>query len=262
MSVGDGSGGGKRELRHKNPHIITVAVLQKKPNKEDALLILKDIAHQVSYLMKEYKFKVGTLVEFYPKNKRLLGMNVNYGTKVMLRLRNPNDEFQFLSRESILGTMLHELTHNLFGPHDKKFYDKLDELNSRQWVFEQQGLFDTFLGHGRKLGGIGLRDYNKETVRQRRNQNKKYSRGKKLGTLDTPDSITNVKDKTPREMAAIAAERRQKDSRWCGDSHNTTIEIPSQEELLEVIIIDNEEDDYAHISISDHEKIPEVIDLT
>lgn len=109
----------------KNEHIDKVAVMQKKPNRDYALEILKDIAHRVSYLMREYKFKVGQLVEFYPKNKRLLGMNVNRGAKIMLRLRDPFNEEVFLSREAVLGTMLHELTHNVYGPHNALFYKKL-----------------------------------------------------------------------------------------------------------------------------------------
>ncbi|CCC68803.1 hypothetical protein NCAS_0B07190 [Naumovozyma castellii] len=229
---------------HENPHITKVAVLQRKPNNEYALQILQDITKQVSYLMKEEKFKVQTLVEFYPKDKRLLGMNVNAGQKIMLRLRTPGDEFQFLNREAILGTMLHELTHNLFGPHDRRFYEKLDQLSARQWVIEQQGLFDTFLGSGRRLGGSTRTLSNNRRVRSIIGRSGK-GRGRKLGTITNRPSST-FEGKTPREMAAVAAERRYNDDKWCGEKNNLENKKklePNQDDLREETIIILDDDD-------------------
>lgn len=216
-------------VQKKNPHIGRIASLQRKPNKDDALALLEDTAHRVSYLMRENKFKVGELVEFYPRDKRLLGMNVNGGAKIMLRLRHPNDESQFLARESILGTMLHELTHNLFGPHDAKFYRKLDELSGTQWVIEQRGLFDSFVGRGRRLGC---------TPRSRIPPTER-----RLGTIDVVSS--NNRDKSPRRMAAAAAEKRARDTMWCGDSKRNKHVEPDAAEL-EYIILDDEDKDQAH----------------
>lgn len=236
---------------HKNPHVAKVAVLQKKPGKEDALRLLKHIAHSISYIMKENGFKVGSLVEFYPRDRRLLGMNVNRGMKIMLRLRNASDEFQFLPRESIMGTALHELTHNVFGPHDNRFYAKLDELIGRQWVIEQRGLYDTFLGQGRRLGGTQGREI--ELNRKQRGQVVR-SRGVRLGS-----HAGEASNRTPREMAALAAQRRADDSKWCGEAKQGKIEQPSDEDL-EVITIDDEESD----SCSKGNKCGdiEIIDLT
>lgn len=236
---------------HNNPHVSKVAVLQRKPNKEDALQLLKDIARSISYIMKENGFKVGSLVEFYPRDKRLLGMNVNRGMKIMLRLRNASDEFQFLPRESIMGTALHELTHNLFGPHDNKFYAKLDELMGRQWVIEQQGLYDTFLGHGRRLGGSQRRQ-----IESNRNQKRQVikSRGIKLGSLTGERS-----NRTPREMAALAAQRRAEDSRWCGEDKQNRIDQPSDSDL-EIVTIDDDED--VGGSATHKTDAIEIIDLT
>ena len=36
----------------------------------------------------------------------------------------------FLPYESVLGTMLHELCHNVYGPHDAKFYKLLDTITA------------------------------------------------------------------------------------------------------------------------------------
>lgn len=230
---------------HANPHIQKVAVLQRKPSRDDALSLLKETAKRVSYIMKENKFRVGMLVEFCPKDKRLLGMNMNRGAKILLRLRNPNDEFRFLPMECIMGTMLHELTHNLHGSHDNRFYSKLDDLTARQWVIEQQGLFDTFLGQGRRLGGSTRPSPSHQVQLQKRPTR---SRGRKLGGSRAPRG-------TPREMAALAAQRRAKDSRSCGDSNNY------QYEQEDVIIIDEGKNDE---NIPERRTKPELelIDLT
>ncbi|CAR29301.1 hypothetical protein ZYGR_0Z02240 [Zygosaccharomyces rouxii] len=229
---------------HANPHIQRVAVLQRKPSRDDALSLLKEIAKRVSYLMKENKFRVGMLVEFCPRDKRLLGMNVNRGTKILLRLRNPNDEFRFLPMESIMGTMLHELTHNLHGPHDNRFYAKLDDLLARQWVIEQQGLFDTFLGQGSRLGGSTRLPPLQQQLQKRPTR----SRGRKLGGSRAPRG-------TPREMAALAAQRRAQDSRSCGDASSY------QHEQEDVIIIDEGRNGENKLELEPKPKL-EVIDLT
>ncbi|AQZ16993.1 WSS1 (YHR134W) [Zygosaccharomyces parabailii] len=224
-----------------NPHVQNIAVLQRKPLRDQALGLLKDIAQHVSYLMKENRFRVGLLVEFYPRDKRLLGMNMNRGYKIMLRLRSPNDEFQFLPRESIIGTMLHELTHNLHGAHDNRFYAKLDDLMARQWVIEQQGLFDTFLGEGRRLGGTAVAARERQvSLKQRRGRAR--SRGRKLG------GSSSGRNGSPREMAALAADRRARDSRTCADANA----YDSDEEDL--VVIDE--------SAPRPEPVIEVIDLT
>ncbi|EJS43484.1 wss1p [Saccharomyces arboricola H-6] len=252
--------GSRETATHKNPHIQKVAVLQRKPNREDALNLLKEIAHRVSFLMKENNFKVVSLVEFYPHDQRLLGMNVNRGSKVMLRLRCPTDEFQFLPMESIMGTMLHELTHNLFGAHDKKFYDKLDELMGRQWVIEQRGLYDMFLGSGQRLGGtpnIRSNRYPMTGISTNMGIVRKRGKGVKLGTLSPDSTPTTHRGRSPREMAALAAERRYKDDRWCGENKSNKDQIISDnnDNLLELVVLDDEQDLPGDTNI-------EVIDLT
>ena len=227
----------------KNVHIGSLAVMQKKPNKDYALSILKDIAHRVSYLMREHKFKVDQLVEFYPKNKRLLGMNVNRGAKIMLRLRQPFNEEEFLPREDILGTMLHELTHNVYGPHNALFYKKLDELTARTWVIESQGLYDGFIGRGRKLG---VKPAGRTPPRR-------------LGTSGG-HSVGSIKSAS--EMAALAAQKRAFDAQWCASSSSTATPKPQD---LQVIEIDSDGGDFIGRPKVKPERKPEpieVIDLT
>ncbi|AET40767.1 metalloendopeptidase WSS1 Ecym_6392 [Eremothecium cymbalariae DBVPG len=206
-----------------NQHINNLAVLQGKPRKEDALSLLMEMVHRVSYLMKEERFTVGQLVEFYPNEGRLLGMNVNHGSKIMLRLREATDETRFLPRDSILETMLHELTHNLFGKHDKRFYSKLDDLRGRQWVIEQRGLYDSFIGKGRALG---VRPGSKLPIRTRH--------------ICSSALVGSAKgsNNTPREMAAQAAEERAYNNRGCGYLSGVSGLEPTSEELDFIVVSD------------------------
>ena len=56
----------------------------------------------------------------------LLGLNVNGGQEIKLRLRT-DDLLGFRNYNKIRDTLVHELTHNVWGDHDNKF----KELNSR-----------------------------------------------------------------------------------------------------------------------------------
>ncbi|CDO96603.1 unnamed protein product [Kluyveromyces dobzhanskii CBS 2104] len=239
----------------RNPLIESIAVLQSKSGKEDALDILKRVAHNVSYLMKEENFKVKQLVEFYPRDRSLLGMNVNKGMKIMLRLRDPADEYRFLPIESIMGTMLHELTHNLHGPHDQIFYQKLDHLSGRQWTIAQLGLYNSFIGSGNKLG----RKHGGSVIVDR---TFRRGKGRKLG--GTRIANVGTPKRSAREMAAVAAEKRAADNKICRVASETAQFAPLQEDLVIEIL----EDDYnirndksSSTRHSTSEKV-EIIDLT
>lgn len=56
----------------------------------------------------------------------LLGLNVNAGQEIKLRLRT-NDMLGFRKYYRIRETLVHELTHNVWHDHDNNF----KELNSR-----------------------------------------------------------------------------------------------------------------------------------
>jgi hypothetical protein len=63
----------------------------------------------------------------------LLGLNVNRGQKISLRLFSPSGAptaVTALPFESVLDTMLHELAHMEVGPHDKAFHDLWDALRA------------------------------------------------------------------------------------------------------------------------------------
>lgn len=250
---------------NKNPHINTITFLKNKPNSKYAFEILKDINNSIALLMNENGLKVSILSEFYPKQNNLLGLNINHGYKIMLRLRQPFDDSRFLSRDEIMNTMIHELTHNKIGPHNNKFKKLMNEWCGRQYVIETLGLTYNFLGQGQRLGGKKVDG--KYNIRQQRisclqnesiNKDKDNIHPQKLG-------VSNKIGKqrlSPREMAAKAAiERLQKKStrqflpiaKNNADENVNVEEILSQHHLMEsqvedIIIIDSdscEEDEKA-----------------
>lgn len=81
---------------------------RRRPRESEALLMLRKIASLVKPIMRQRAWRVGTLCEFYPNQRNLLGLNVNTGQKICLRLRYPSDQRQFLPLEQVVDTMLHE----------------------------------------------------------------------------------------------------------------------------------------------------------
>lgn len=60
------------------------------------------------------------------------GLNIGGGggttKEIKLRVCKPGSE-AFIDYDFIVGTMLHELCHNVHGPHDAKFYKLLDTIS-------------------------------------------------------------------------------------------------------------------------------------
>ena len=73
------------------------------------------------------------------------GLNINGGggktSQIKIRLRPHGSDNVFLPYESLLGTMLHELVHNVRGPHDAFFYKLLDEI-TEVWIVPPSNLPD------------------------------------------------------------------------------------------------------------------------
>lgn len=74
----------------------------------DALRLLERIAVQVQPVMRARRWHVPSLQEFFPPNPNLLGINVNAGKLIRIRLRPSHAPDAFLPYEDLLGTMLHE----------------------------------------------------------------------------------------------------------------------------------------------------------
>lgn len=79
-----------------------------RPRAAEALVMLQKIASLVKPIMRQRGWTVGVLSEFWPDEQQLLGLNVNRGHRICLRLRYAVDERQFLPLLEVTDTMLHE----------------------------------------------------------------------------------------------------------------------------------------------------------
>jgi hypothetical protein len=78
--------------------------------------------------MKKHKWSVGILQELSPADATILGLNSNKGQSISLRLRT-NDMEGFRHYPEIRKVLLHELAHNVWGPHDENFHRLNRQLN-------------------------------------------------------------------------------------------------------------------------------------
>lgn len=125
-----------------------------RPRASEALLTLRKVASLVKPIMRQRSWRVGTLTEFWPPEKNLLGLNWNKGQKICLRLRYPYDERQFIPLEEVVDTMLHELCHIVHGPHDQPFHTLWNQLRDEHEALIRMGYTgEGFLSEGRTLGG-------------------------------------------------------------------------------------------------------------
>lgn len=207
-------------------------------NRAAALDTLTRIANQVEPIMHQRHWKVGLLVEFFPKDRQLLGLNVNHGMKVCVRLRPYNDPESFLDYDSILGTLLHELVHIVRGPHDAQFYKLLDELRSECDYLIFKGIHSLapqpFTGKGVVLAPSST------TVPRHQARDAAARAAQRRLQLTHPASTLGgdtslYKTNLPRKMAAEAAIRRAEDNKWCGEEH---ADVDNQNEEDAIICTD------------------------
>ena len=211
-----------------------VCPLKKMPNPEKATQYLNNLVKATANIMLKRKWKVKVLKEFYPTNDNLLGMNVNRGASICIRLRSPHDRNVFLEWHDILGTMCHELAHMVISPHNAEFYKLWDQI-ADEVAMESSGMIGfgnranngtsssssviPFSGNSTALGGgkVVPRERMSEVAAQAAIKRQKLSTnssgsGQKLG------GIHSGKHLSPTELArlaAIAAERRIIDDKWC-----------------------------------------------
>ncbi|KAK0863357.1 hypothetical protein LTR87_016215 [Friedmanniomyces endolithicus] len=104
------------ELRESESLFNSYEHLQGLQRGDAALKMLRQIASLVKPIMRKRGWTVQILAEFLPPEQNLLGLNVNKGYKICLRLRYHNNPDLFLPTEQVVDTMLHELSHNQLPP--------------------------------------------------------------------------------------------------------------------------------------------------
>lgn len=83
---------------------------------------LEDVVRLFQPIMQEHNLYVEQIMEIDPEDEgRLHGANSGQGNKIVLSLKTA-------PWHMVLDTMLHELSHNRHGPHDRHFYLFWNEL--------------------------------------------------------------------------------------------------------------------------------------
>ncbi|KAI5950191.1 hypothetical protein CANMA_005381 [Candida margitis] len=226
-----------------------IGSLMRYPDRDYANSILHDAVKQLAPLIHEYNFKIGLLCEMFPKSENLLGLNVNKGQKIMLRLRYHHNERSFLPMSDIIGTFLHELTHNIHGKHDKDFYDYLSKLEKRFDEMRYGNVRSNYRCEENRLG-LGRLQAGVVDVRAKRIATLTKA-GFKAETKILGSASKIDKPSSPREAMLAAALQRLEDSKRCHSDRNQQSEAPDEKEL-EIVELD---DDFESGSDSDVEVI-------
>ncbi|KAJ7157090.1 WLM domain-containing protein [Mycena filopes] len=200
-------------------YVLEFTHLKGRPKEDQALAMLQRIASLVKPIMRKYGWNLPLLAEFFPANDNLLGMNVNAGQKILVRLRPARAPETFYEEEELVQTMLHELTHNVHGPHDEKFYKFLSVLQDEYDALQRSGYSgEGFFSKGNRVGIGASHDLPPhmakakalEAAEKRRKGQLAIGSGGRLGGRNDTANLT------PRQLAARAAERRARDEKECG----------------------------------------------
>lgn len=109
------------------------------PNPIQARSILTKLANDpaIVHIMRAHKFSVGLLTELAPhEHPGLLGLNVNAGQSILLRVRT--DAYDgFRNYPELRRVLCHELTHNVYGGHADDFKTLNSQLNREVAEFER-----------------------------------------------------------------------------------------------------------------------------
>ena len=219
--------------------------IAKLPKSNEAKLLLEKIRNTVEPVMKRKKWTVKVLAEFYPDQPGLLGMNVNRGQKILIRLRKSENVNDFFPWEHLIGTMIHELTHMQIGPHSSDFYKLMDEIADEvdndmvSGITAGASVSTVFQGQGYKLGGnntmsssqlISSRQSKTQLAAEaalKRLNHQKYTSGSGKTLSDVWSTEKILTKEELRCRAAAAAQRRLQDDVSCRNSDHSNNLISS-----------------------------------
>jgi hypothetical protein len=131
------------------------------PNPERSLKFLERLRDDagIKAAMRTHKFSVPLLTEMDPAmhtthESRTLGLNRNQGEVIELRLRT--DAYDgYRDYKTIRKTLCHELAHNVWGPHDRNFWNLCKQI-------EREVDRDDWKSGGRSVGNEEYYDPSEE----------------------------------------------------------------------------------------------------
>ncbi|KAK4498805.1 hypothetical protein PRZ48_009315 [Zasmidium cellare] len=222
------------QLREHESLFTSYEHLQGLPRADAALTMLRKVASLVKPIMRKRGWRVQVLAEFLPPEQNLLGLNINKGYKICIRLRYHNNPDLFLPLEQVVDTMLHELSHNVWGEHDSNFHKLWDELRDEHEALVRKGYTgEGFLGEGKKLGGTGyarppplheMRQRARASAEKRKTQaTLGNGSGQRLG--GTP---LHAYGRDVREVIADQVSRRNTINKGCGSGRSDATQLAEQ----------------------------------
>ncbi|POM68281.1 Neutral zinc metallopeptidase, Zn-binding site [Phytophthora palmivora] len=202
-----------------------IKALVRQSRRAEAQQLLERLTVAILPILTQKRFRVRRLLEFFPKDGALLGMNVNRGAKIYIRLRPKQTPETFYPYEALLETLLHELTHMVHGPHNQAFYRYLDDLKHEMESLMMRGLVGeegakfVDAGTGQRLGGnnvgVPIRLAAVLAVKRRKQYNSLLGgeTSRRLGSARPSNEVLNPQ--TLRRKVLEAAERRRRDNEHC-----------------------------------------------
>ena len=211
-------------------HFGEYGVLQHLPRKDQALQIIKKAASMVKPIMRKRGWRVGVLEEFLPDEANLLGLNINRTQRILIRLRYHNDPSLFRPWEDIMDTLLHELCHIVWGPHDHKFHGLWNELRDEHMSLVRKGYSgEGFLTKGQKLGGARVpvdelrrRARAAAEARSKLSKTREPSHGNRVGGKPV------LRGTDMRKVIADAADRRSNITQGCASGSKEADRLAEQ----------------------------------
>ncbi|KAF2831516.1 WLM-domain-containing protein, partial [Ophiobolus disseminans] len=217
-------------MREIDAHFDAYEHLKHLPNDAEALHMLRKAASMVKPMMRKRGWKVQTLAEFLPDEPQLLGLNINRTERILIRLRYHHDSRQFLSMEQVTDTLLHELSHIIFGPHNADFNNLWNELRDEHQSLLMKGYSgEGFLSQGKKLGGkrVPLDEMRRQAriaAEKRKSTINANAGGHRLGGSST------VRGVDMRRVIADAASRRSSITEGCASNSAEAGRLVHQQE--------------------------------
>ncbi|KAF9891042.1 hypothetical protein FE257_004977 [Aspergillus nanangensis] len=213
-------------MREIDPLVLEYQHDKHRPRESEALHTLQKIASLVKPIMRRRDWKVGTLCEFYPNQRNLLGLNVNGGQKICLRLRYPSDERQFLPLEQVVDTMLHELCHIVHGPHNQQFNSLWNQLRDEHQELVLRGYTgEGFLSAGNRVGG------RKMPIEEARRQARAAAEQRRVLSAGSGQRLGGgavLRGADMRRAIADAAQRRIDVTKGCASGAENSAELAEE----------------------------------
>ncbi|CAN9369128.1 unnamed protein product [Alternaria alternata] len=192
------------------------------PNPDRSLRFLERLRDDagIKAAMRTHKFSVPLLTEMDPAmhttmESRTLGLNRNQGEVIELRLRT--DAYDgYRDYKTIRNTLCHELAHNVWGPHDRNFWELCKQI-------EREVARDDWKSGGKSVGDEEF--YNPDDDGEQVHDHGGWtggeftlgSSGKETVVSSAGSGSVNAGALSRREVLARAAEERFKKTKKAED---------------------------------------------